>query len=143
MNLNSNLRKLKILIVEDDATSRELLRRILDNVGDVDTFSDGTSAINAVKKAMEDNKPYDLVCLDINIPEASGHEVLSTIRTEEKKYGKEGIFRTRIIMTTSSNREDDVVGAYAQQCDAYCVKPIIKDVLFQKMEEIGFAKHIK
>ena len=140
MTLNGIVKKLRILVVEDDATSREVIRRILLEVGTVDAARNGQEAIDLFRAALGAGKPYDLICLDIDIPEITGHEVLSTVRREEEEFGKEGIFRTKIIMTTASNREDDVLGAFMQQCDAYCVKPIRKDVIFERMEEIGLLK---
>ena len=133
-------KKLKILVVEDDSTSREYLSRILESLGNVDSCIDGNEAIDAFESSLNSDSPFDLVCLDIDIPGVSGMDVLSRIRLDESGFGKEGIFRTKIIMTTASSGEEDVLGAYMHQCDAYCVKPIKKEDLFNKITEIGLIK---
>ena len=130
------LKKLRILIVEDDTASRELLRRFLDEYGPVSLAADGKQAIQLFETALRANRPYDLICLDIRMPEATGHQVLKSIREMEAGAGIEGIFRAKVIMTTASNMEEDVLGAYLQQCDAYLVKPVTKALLVERMQEL-------
>ncbi|MBN2722530.1 MAG: response regulator [Deltaproteobacteria bacterium] len=131
---------LKILIVEDDNTSREVLRRILLEKGSVDAAPNGEQAISFFRKSLEQREHYNLVCLDIEMPQASGHEVLTQIRKLEKENGIEGIFKTRVIMTTASHGEDDVVNAYLGECDAYILKPVVKKVIFERMRELGLIR---
>ncbi|MBU1218168.1 response regulator [Myxococcota bacterium] len=132
---------LKILVVEDDNTSRELLRRILLEKGTVDAASNGVDAIAYFKESIEKNEHYDLICLDIEMPKASGHEVLTFVRNMEKENGIEGIFKTKVIMTTASHGEEDVVNAFMGECDAYILKPVNKTILFERMREIGLIKN--
>lgn len=132
---------LKILVVEDDNTSRELLRRLLLEKGTVDAASNGADAIAYFKESIEKNEHYDLICLDIEMPKASGHEVLTFVRSMEKENGIEGIFKTKVIMTTASHGEEDVVNAFMGECDAYILKPVNKTILYERMREIGLLKN--
>ena len=79
---------MKILILEDDYTSRAILQKILSEYGDVTPTSDGRMTVNEFKKSIDNNTKYDLICLDIMVPEIDGHEVLKIIREEETKSGR-------------------------------------------------------
>ncbi|MDA3863594.1 MAG: response regulator [Deltaproteobacteria bacterium] len=130
-------KKLKIMVVEDDKTTRVLLRKMLEEFGEVQTVDNGSDAIELFRKSLASPEKFDLLCLDIGLPGVSGHEVLESIREEEKQFGYEGIFRVKVIMTTASKGEEDVLGAFRKKCDAYLVKPVTKEKLIQRMEELN------
>jgi len=67
----------RFLIVDDDPICRELLRSIFSHYGDCDAAFDGSEAVDAVRLAIEDAHPYDLICLDIMMPGVDGHEHVS------------------------------------------------------------------
>ena len=62
--------EMKILVVEDDFTSRILIHKLLAPYGDVHIAVDGKEAVAVVEKSLEDNAPYALICLDLMMPEA-------------------------------------------------------------------------
>ncbi len=135
--LRSKLRSLgliglKVLIAEDDSTSRLLLQRLLEPYGEVHTTANGRDAITVFRLAMTQRKPYDLVCLDIMMPEANGHEALVRIRGMESKQN-----RAKIIMTTTLANVENVEKAVQERCDAYIVKPIRKEMLIDKLHSLG------
>jgi two-component system chemotaxis response regulator CheY len=67
---------MKILVVEDDFTSRILLQRYLSSYGDCHIAINGKEAVGAFKDSLKENQPYDLICMDIIMPEMSGQEAL-------------------------------------------------------------------
>ena len=79
---------MKTLIVDDDFTNRLLLQEILKVHGPVHVAVNGKEAVEAVAAA-RDNKedPYDLICLDIMMPEMDGQEDLKIIRADEDRAG--------------------------------------------------------
>ena len=123
---------MKTLIVEDDPTSRLLLKRLLEPYGEVSTAVNGRDGLAVFHLAMVQGKPYDLVCLDIMMPEMDGHEVLAKIRSMEGERRS-----ARIIMTTALSDVETLVKAIQHQCDDYIVKPITKDVLIRKICSLG------
>lgn len=128
---------MKILIVEDDFTSRFLLQRQLGNYGQADIAVNGREAVEAFKVALEEKEPYELVCLDVMMPEMNGYEALREIRLAEEAAGIKGLRRCKIIMTTALGGAKDVMTAFRDECDGYLVKPINKDAiqkLFRKLE---------
>lgn len=63
---------MKILIAEDDFVSRKLLNTLLTPLGEVDIAANGQEAFIAVKMSFGTDQPYDLICLDILMPEVDG-----------------------------------------------------------------------
>lgn len=71
------------LIVEDVFACRKFLQTVLGQFGPCDVAVNGNEAMIAFQDSLNDNKPYDLVCLDIMMPSMNGHETLSEIRRIE------------------------------------------------------------
>ena len=69
---------MKTLIVEDDFTSRLLLQEILKRFGEIHIAVNGKEAVAAVRSAMDAGVPYDLICLDMMMPEMDGREASET-----------------------------------------------------------------
>ena len=129
--------ELKILIAEDDFTCRKLLQSFLSEYGDCFVAINGQEAIDAVKESIEDGKPYDVICLDIMMPEVDGHEALETIRKIESEYGIMGLDGVKVIITSALDDSTNVMGAFRAGCEAYIVKPISKQDLLDEMEKLG------
>lgn len=130
---------MKILVVEDDFTSRVLLQKLLARYGEVHIAINGREALDAYTQAEAEGEPYELICLDIMMPEVGGQEVLREIRTAESARGirlGEGV---KIIMTTALKDSRNVMTAFREQCDAYLVKPIDRDKLTEQLENLGLA----
>jgi two-component system chemotaxis response regulator CheY len=117
---------MKTLIVEDDFTSRLLLQEILKNFGHIDLAVNGVEAVDAMSNALEAGDPYDLICLDIMMPEMDGRSALRELRMLEEIRDIPPSRRTKIIMTTALASMTDVMAAYNDMCDGYLVKPIEK-----------------
>jgi len=109
----SPIKKLKILIVEDDETSEELLSIVVRKLGnEIINVKTGKEAVEACL----DNPDIDLVLMDILMPEMDGHEATRQIR----KFNKDVI----IIAQTAYALEGDKEKAIAAGCDDYLPKPI-------------------
>ncbi|HBA84011.1 MAG TPA: response regulator [Verrucomicrobia bacterium] len=131
---------MRILVVEDMIVQSRAIARILSPYGSCDCVSDGMEAVEAFQQALLDKKPYQLICMDINMPRMDGQEALRQIRGIEKKCGMTPGKRTRILMTTAQNDPSNVVAALQGECDGYLLKPLNQDLLSQKLQEFGFAK---
>ena len=129
---------MRILIVEDDFTSRIFLQSLLSPFGDCDLIEDGDQAVKAFKLAVSEEKPYDLICLDIMMPNVDGHEALKQIRAIEHEKGVKPKDEVKVIMTTALNDPKNVVKAYYEGgATAYLAKPIEKDSLLKAIREMG------
>ena len=127
---------MKTLIVEDDFTSRLLLQELLKGYGPVHIAVNGNEALDAVQKALEADEPYDLICLDIMMPEMDGQEALRKIRSIEEDRGIFSSEGSKIMMTTVMADLKNVSTAYMNLCDAYLTKPIQKSVLGQELRTL-------
>lgn len=92
---------MKVLIVEDDFVSRRLMQGILSPYGICHVAVNGREAVEAFKIAINELDPYQLICLDIMMPEMDGHEALREIRRFEEEEGITS--RVKVIMTTALN----------------------------------------
>ena len=129
---------MKILIAEDDFVSRKLVNTLLAPLGEVDIAANGNEALTAVKMALENNEPYDLICLDILMPGYDGIVALKKIRQLEAQKGLSPEKRSKIIMTTAVSDKSYVLAAAQANCDGFLVKPINKDRLFDEIRKHGF-----
>jgi two-component system chemotaxis response regulator CheY len=131
---------MRMLIVDDDFTSRVLLREALKAFGTPDIAVNGTEAIAAARRAIEAGQPYDLICLDIMMPDIDGQAVLKHIRAMEEAAGIGRTERSKIVMTTALGDEGNVMRAIRSQCDGYLVKPYSKAGLLDHLRRFGLIE---
>jgi hypothetical protein len=120
---------MKVLIAEDDFASRKFMLRFFEKYGECDVTVDGKEAVEAYKMAIECGEPYDLICLDIMMPEMDGHQALRAIRKIEEESGVAEDERVKIVMTTALSETRHVTKAFENGCTAYAGKPINQDKL--------------
>lgn len=128
---------MKILIVEDEPTNRQLLQEFLTPFGDCDLANDGREGLNNFKTAWESKQPYDLICLDIMMPNVDGIEMLRTIRDFEKSNDIYGGNRTKIIMVTAVGDHATILESFIGGAASYIVKPVQRKKLIQEMQNLG------
>lgn len=128
---------MKALIVEDDFTSRLLLQGLVQPYGICHISVNGREAVEAFRLSLEAKEPYNLVCLDIMMPEMDGQTALKQIRAMEEAAGILSSNGTKIIMTTALDDKKNVMDAFKEQCDAYLIKPIDKQKLIESLHSLG------
>lgn len=116
----------EILLVEDDKNIREVIYDFFDDKSKgemrIDMAEDGMTAL---EKAYE--KIYDLLILDIMLPELDGFSVCREVRKQSD---------IPIIFITARAAQEDVLNGYALGCDDYIVKPFSLPVFYQKAEAL-------
>ncbi len=127
---------MKTLIVEDDFTCRFLLQKLLGGYGTTHIAINGKEAVAAVHIALECGEPYDLICLDIMMPQMDGHAALQKIRQLEEDKGILSSEGVKIIMTTALGDLKNISNAFHGLCDAYLTKPIIKCDLLKSLQTL-------
>lgn len=128
---------MKILLAEDDFVTRKFMVGFLSKYGECDVTVDGMEAVDAFMMALEDEEPYDLVCLDIMMPVMDGYQALMGIRNLEKARGIAQEKQAKVIMTTALNDEKNVKMAFELGCTIYSGKPIDKERFEQAMKKLG------
>ena len=131
---------MKTLVVEDDFVSRKLLQRILSPYSDCDIAINGKEAIDALCLALDENEPYDVIFMDIMMPEMDGKEALKKIRQIEEEKGMSGLDGVKIIMSTALSGSENILGSFKEGCDGYLVKPFDKEKVLEQLKKFNLIK---
>lgn len=104
----------KLLVVDDNEANRDMLSRRLKRIGHtVEVAVDGKQALEMLEK-----QTFDLILLDIMMPEISGIEVLKILRQ------KHSVAELPIIMVTAKDQSEDIVESLSLGANDYVTKPI-------------------
>lgn len=131
---------MRILIADDERNNRTILQKMVESilppVVTCDLVMDGLEAVEAFMLALEEKQPYDLILLDIMMPEMNGQDALKSIRAFEKEQGVAGMQEAVIFMVTALDTEKQVVEAFFRGCCTdYLTKPVTWNVLREKLKE--------
>lgn len=129
---------MKFLIVDDDLINRKLLSALLKPYGDCDIAVNGKEAVDKVEEALKAQSAFDVVFLDIMMPEMNGHESLQAIRKLESDQGLPLGSGCKIVMVTALGDSRNVLSAFSEGAEYYLVKPIQQKKLFELLEEMGY-----
>jgi two-component system chemotaxis response regulator CheY len=124
MSVNKNL---KILVVDDFATMRKVIRNLLKQGGfeNIVEAEDGVAALKVLQ-----SQKVDFIISDWNMPNMSGLELLKAVR------GADDLKELPFLMVTAEALKDNVVAAVKAGVSNYIVKPFTAEVLNEKIEKI-------
>jgi two-component system chemotaxis response regulator CheY len=125
---------LRVLLAEDDFTCRLLLQTFLSRYGECHVAVNGREAVEAFRSAFERGQRYDLICMDIMMPEMDGREAVRQMRALEEAHGILSSHGAKIIMTTTVDDIKEVILCFKELCDAYLMKPIDLAKLLDQMK---------
>jgi two-component system chemotaxis response regulator CheY len=131
---------MRILIVEDDCTSRDLLESFLSPCGECQIAVNGREAVAAFSAAQKDGCAYDLICMDIMMPEMDGREAVRQVRALEVSRGILSSSGVKIVMATAVEDVKEVSRCFEELCDAYLPKPIDLAELLSLMKSYQLAQ---
>jgi len=131
----------RCLVVDDDELGRELIAGYLEGVAECMMAENGLQAVEMFRDAFEGGNPYDLIILDIVMPEMDGHTAAREIRMIEKEWGVSINNGVSIIVLSSLNTPKDVIQAYVSaRSAAHLVKPVQPDKLLAILGKLGMCR---
>lgn len=117
--------KKTILVVDDDVRMIRAIKRVLDEEYHVASAVNGVVALRYLE-----SKKADLVLLDYEMPQMGGPEVLQEIRNNEE------LASLPVVFLTGASEKDKIIKALGLRPQGYLLKPIEKDVLLEKIQEV-------
>ncbi|MBW2066955.1 MAG: response regulator [Deltaproteobacteria bacterium] len=118
---------MKVLIVDDFATMRRILRNVLKQIGfsNISEAENGRAAIKELK-----NDKYGLVLCDWNMPEVTGLEVLSEMKSDSE------LKDIPFVMVTAEAQKENIIEAVKAGVNSYIVKPFTAETIEEKLKKI-------
>ncbi len=121
----ADIRGKRILVTDDNKTNRTILVKMLESFGcSAEAVESGDEAIKILKRTAHKEKPFDLVLLDMQMPEMDGEETLRVIKDDSE------IKDVVVVMLTSVGVRGDTARLQALGCAGYLLKPIKQSQLF-------------
>jgi two-component system chemotaxis response regulator CheY len=119
--------KMKVLVVDDFATMRRIVKNILKQIGftNIIEAEDGKSAL----KMLQSDK-FDLIMCDWNMPEMPGIELLGKVRADEQLKG------IPFVMVTAEAQKENIIEAVKAGVNSYIVKPFTAEIVEQKLKKL-------
>jgi two-component system sensor histidine kinase/response regulator len=111
---------IKILIADDNYDNCRMLEKMLNELGynNVDSVNNGFKAINSLLQSYKDNNPYELLLLDLLMPEMNGHDVIKKLNDNINLYN------LKIIVITASVMDEDKEKCKKNGIKYFLTKPI-------------------
>lgn len=121
------------LIVEDDPGSCKILQRMVEPFGTCDIATDAGAALYAITAALEAGHHYDLICLDMQLPDGDGHQVLQQLRNLEEKRGLTYQQQCKVLVISVLKDGKTIMQAFRHQCEGYLTKPFDPERLQEQL----------
>jgi len=121
--------RLRVLVAEDNVVNQTLARKLLERWGHRPRVAgDGSEALELLER-----EPFDLVLMDVQMPETDGLEATRRLRQREKEEGREHV---PVIALTAHARPSDREECLEAGMDDYVAKPIDSDVLIEIIDRL-------
>lgn len=121
-----------ILIVDNDKQTLETMSLYLEDVATVSTVLGGRQALDFVQQ-----NPVDIILLDVDMPIMDGFSTLEQLRNIEK------CINVPVILVTGKTDKHTIFNSYIMGVDGYLAKPVSKDVLINKINEVYQVKEFR
>lgn len=132
---------MRCLIVDDDEFNRDYVKTLLGETAECDEACSGREAVTKFTAGLANDVPYDLVILDIMMPDMNGHETARAIRVAEKECALDVGKKVNIVMLTALNSHQDAMESFCSaQSAAYLVKPVSKEKLSGVISKLGLNR---
>ena len=131
---------MRTLIAEDEPASLAALEKFFKEFGESVSVIDGLEAVEAFGKALDEGRPFDLVCMDIVMPGMDGIQAVKAIRAAENARGLPARKAVKVLMVTALDDPRTVIQSfYRAGANAYLTKPLERRNLMARLKELHLA----
>lgn len=132
---------LKILIVDDSKSAQFKIHSILSEFGNCDQAYNGREGVDLFSASLDSGAPYDLVVMDIVMPEMDGLAAASEIGRIQDRHKIPEEKKTKVIMLTSKSDPSHMMKAHFEAgVTTYVTKPFEEKTLIEAMTNLGLLK---
>lgn len=126
----------KFMVIDDFATMRKIIKKVLTELGytNVEEADDGKTALPALKKAVEEGRPFQFIISDWNMPGMTGIDLLKACKADPT------LKSVPFMLVTAESEQKNIVEAAKSGVSDYVVKPFNAATLKEKLERI-YQKH--
>jgi two-component system chemotaxis response regulator CheY len=128
---------IRSLVVEDEIVSRKKMVKVLESFGKCIAVETGEEGLKVINEHLFEKDPFNLIILDILMADIDGIRLLLHIRRVEELYNIPKEKQSKIVMVTSLSDESTVIACIQAGCDGYIIKPFNKEILTNKLIELG------
>ena len=122
------LQNLHVLVVDDNATNRTVLTKLVTGFGcRVESADSGQAGIDLLREALAENDPVQVLLLDMQMPDQDGHQTATEIKSDPD------LQLLKILILTSIGHRGDATRFSEMGCDGYLLKPIKQRQLFEAL----------
>ena len=132
---------MRILAVDDEFITINKLKLLLSDYGTCDAAETGQQSLDMFLAAHEESRPYDLIALDIQLPDMTGQDVLGKIRKwelENNAYSNDQ--EAKILMVTAMHDRDNILSSFRKGCEGYLTKPFDENKLKKSLTNLGIRQ---
>lgn len=127
---------MRFLIVDDDESIILFLRTFLSAYAECLTACNGIEALSAFEAALEENRPFTAVFMDILMPGMDGTEVVQALRRMEQTHAPDERFKL-IMISVLTDTQNVSESFFHGRADAYLPKPLRREVLLSELGKLG------
>jgi two-component system chemotaxis response regulator CheY len=131
----------RFLIVDDQEINRYMLQAFLNDYAVCKCAANGKEGLRLFENALLERKPFDLVCVDLMMPEMNGIALIKKIKELEKAHEGFDVLKTKIFVITASESMWDKADLLMDHlCEDYINKPFNRENLVTSLRNNGLIK---
>ena len=129
---------MKILIIDDQTANIEYLKVLIKDYGTCDQTTDGLEGIEILKRATQSDQNYDLLLLDLTMPEVHGYTVLAEVRKMQAHLPTQD--QTKVVIVSASGDFENIKKSLREGSDFFVASPVNRKDLTDVMDWIKKEK---
>ncbi|MEZ6038377.1 MAG: response regulator [Planctomycetota bacterium] len=126
---------MRMLVIDDQMTTRMLLRCMLETYGEVVEAKAGAEGVEMFGAALTAGAPFQMVCVDLGLPDIDGNQVLEQLRAAEVQHRASA--PATIVVVSGNDTDEARSDALERSADAYLTKPVSYESMFALLARVG------